>query len=153
MENISKHISYAEGTKTSQKLKNVPNKKQLSAMVNLAENVFEPLRVWAGEPIRVNSFFRSEAVNRKIGGAKNSQHCANNGSAIDISAMAKKNNADLFNYILDNLDFDQLIWEFGNDNVPAWVHVSYCTERPNRKQVLKAVKVGHITKYLPYAKK
>jgi zinc D-Ala-D-Ala carboxypeptidase len=153
MDKLTEHISYVEATKTSQKLDNTPNEKQLKAMKELALNVFEPLRIWAGEPIRVNSFFRSEAVNRKIGGAKNSQHKANDGSAIDISAMSKKNNADLFNYILKNLDFDQLIWEFGNDKIPGWVHVSYCTERKNRKQVLKAIKVGHITKYLPYAKK
>lgn len=149
MEKISKHISYAEAIRTSHKVSNIPNASQLKNMILLAEKVFEPLRVWAGGPIRVNSFFRSEELNKKIGGAKNSQHTANNGSAIDIDTLNDKSNSELFHYIMENLDFDQLIWEFGNELEPAWIHVSY-KATGNRKQVLKAIKVGGKTKYLPF---
>ena len=152
-DNISKHISYDEATKTSLNLDNTPNADQLENMKQIAEHVFEPLRIWAGEPIRVNSMFRSEAVNKAIGGARNSQHCANDGSAIDMDATGKKTNADLFNYIRENLDFDQLIWEFGDDKNPGWVHVSFCHKRKNRKQVLRAGKVGMKTKYFNYEAK
>lgn len=150
MERISKHISYKEATATKTGLDNTPNAEQLENMIQLAENVFEPLRVWVGEPIRVNSMFRSAVVNRHkdVRGSRTSQHLSNDGSAIDIDAIGKKTNADLFNYIRENLKFDQLIWEFGDDINPAWVHVSFCHKRKNRKQVLKAVKVLGKTKYL-----
>jgi hypothetical protein len=150
MDRLTKHVSFKEATRTSRKLDNTPNANQLKNMIALCENIFEPLRVWAGEPIKINSMFRSPAVNVAIGGAKNSQHTANNGSAMDIDATDKKTNADLFNYIRENLPFDQLIWEFGNDKNPDWIHVSYCTHRANRKQVLKAVKIGSVTKYLKF---
>lgn len=93
--------------------------------------------------------FRSEALNTAIGGAKGSQHCANSGSALDIDATGSKTNADLFHYIKDNLTFDQLIWEFGDDKQPAWIHVSY-KRGANRGQVLKAKKVSRKTKYIPF---
>ena len=142
MENISKHISFSEATKSNTAIKkgisNIPNESQLQNMKLIAEKVFEPLRVWAGEPIRVNSMFRSYKLNKVIGGAGSSQHCSNNGSAIDIDALGNKTNADLFNYIKDNIEYDQLIWEFGNDTNPDWVHVSY-KYKDNR---------GHIQYYL-----
>jgi len=147
MDRLSKHVSFNEATQTSRKLDNTPSADQLKNMIDLCENVFEPLRVWAGEPIKINSMFRSKAVNVAIGGAKNSQHCANDGSAVDMDATGKKTNADLFNYIRENLLFDQLIWEFGTEKNPDWVHVSFCTHRTNRKQVLKAFKIGSLTKY------
>jgi zinc D-Ala-D-Ala carboxypeptidase len=140
---ISKHISYEEATESPTGTRfgiiNDPNNVQLDNMHSVAELVFEPLRVWAAEPIRINSFFRSDALNKKVGGAKNSQHCANAGAAIDLSGTNLKKNSDLFHYIKDHLKFDQLIWEFGNDKQPQWVHVSY-NKTGNRNQVLKAVK-------------
>jgi zinc D-Ala-D-Ala carboxypeptidase len=153
MQQISKHISWKEGTSSPSAIKlgivNIPNAVQLTNMKLLAENIFEPLRQWANEPIKVNSFFRSEALNREIGGARNSQHMALDGSAIDIDATGSKTNADLFNYIRKNLKFDQLIWEFGNDKQPNWIHVSFRVGN-NRGQVLKAVKVADKTKYLNF---
>lgn len=153
MANISKHISYEEATESTTGTRfgivNDPNNVQLDNMHAVAELVFEPLRVWAGEPIRINSFFRSAALNKKVGGAKNSQHCANAGAAIDLSTTGKKKNSDLFHYIKDHLKFDQLIWEFGNDNQPQWVHVSY-NKAGNRNQVLKAVKNAGKTSYIPF---
>lgn len=150
---LSKHVTYKEATSTSHAVDNTPTAEQLDRMIALCENVFEPLRIWANEPIKVNSMFRSAKVNKLIGGAKNSQHCANDGSAVDIDATGKKTNADLFHYILENLPFDQLIWEFGNDTNPDWVHVSFCKDRPNRKQVLQAYKGAGQTKYKQYVKR
>ena len=153
MQQISNHISWSEATSsptaTREGIVNIPNSAQLINMKLLAENVFEPLREWAGAPIKVNSFFRSDALNREIGGARNSQHCSNDGSAIDIDATGSKTNADLFHHIRKNLKFDQLIWEFGTDEEPNWVHVSFRIGN-NRKQVLKAVKIAGKTKYLPF---
>lgn len=143
MNKISEHITYREATITSVHLPNVPNYEQKCAMIQLAERVFEPLRLFINEPIYINSFFRSQAVNSAVGGAFNSQHTR--GEAVDI--RCKGRNAEMFNYIRENLPFDQLIWEFGNDKEPAWVHVSYSIAS-NRRQVLKATKVNGKTKYI-----
>lgn len=148
MKNISKNISYSEATHSNtainREIKNEPDSKQLASMVLLAEKVFQPLREHFGKPIQVTSFFRSIALNRAIGGASNSQHLALNGAAIDI-----KIDKEMFLWIKDNLDFDQLIYEFGTDEHPQWVHVSYKAEN-NRKQVLKAIKEKGRTKYVDY---
>lgn len=153
MDNISTHISYKEATESTTgtrfSIKNTPSQYQLDNMILLADKVFEPLREWASESIRVNSFFRSFALNKKVGGSKTSQHCADDGAAIDLSATGKKTNANLFNYIKDNLDFDQLIWEFGDSKNPQWVHVSY-RKTGNRGQVLKATKSKTKTVYSTY---
>lgn len=149
MKKISKHISYAEATRTSVKIDNTPNEQQLKNMIRLAEKVFEPLRKWAGEPIRVNSFFRSVGVNAGVGGSRTSQHVALNGSAIDIDAMGEKTNSELFYYILENLEFDQLIWEYGNELNPDWVHVSL-KKSGNRNQALKVIRIDGRSKYLPF---
>ena len=108
-------------------------------MVLLAEKVFEPLRVWVGGPIKINSFFRCPQLNKAIGGSTKSQHC--HGQAIDIDdTYGKVANSKMYNYIKKNLDFDQMIWEFGDDDNPAWVHVSYVSEDENRRRCLKAFK-------------
>ena len=140
---ISKHITYAEAihsnTAKRKNIDNTPNETQVEAMKLLAEKVFEPLREWVGGPIKVNSFFRSEALNESIGGSATSQHCK--GQAIDIDDVyGRKSNAEMYNWIKDNLDFDQMIWEFGTDMQPNWVHVSYVSEENNRNRCLKAYK-------------
>ena len=140
---ISKHISYKEGTNSVTAIRrgidNTPNDKQLDNMVLLAEKVFEPLRVWVGGPIKINSFFRCPQLNKAIGGSTKSQHC--HGQAIDIDdTYGKVANSEMYNYIKNNLDFDQMIWEFGDDDNPAWVHVSYVSEDENRRRCLKAFK-------------
>lgn len=133
MNNISQHITYSESTRTSAKIDNTPNAQQLEAMRLIAENVFEPLRAMIGVPIYITSFFRSENVNAIIGGSKSSQHCK--GEAMDIKIPGR--NKELFEAIRDHLPFDQLIYEFGTDQEPAWVHVSYKVTG-NRKEVLRA---------------
>jgi len=133
MEQISKHISYKEATQsptaTQRGIKNDPNVEELNSMQEVAELVFEPLREWYGKPIKINSFFRCEALNKAVGGAKTSQHRF--GKAIDIDAGSVAENKKLFDWIKSNVAFDQLIWEKGG----AWVHVSY-NRGKNRLQIL-----------------
>ena len=151
--NISEHITYAEATVSNKAkqlgISNTPNERELKAMKLLAEAVFEPLRKWYGKPIQITSFFRSAKINKAIGGVQRgntvSQHAR--GEAVDIDTTS--DNRKLFDYCKDNLPFDQLIWENGDDNVPGWIHVSY-TETRNRKQVLRAVRKNGKTIYLPY---
>jgi hypothetical protein len=119
---------------------NTPTQEQLDRIIILAEKVFDPLREWVNGPIIINSGFRSGKLNRAIGGSGTSQHCANNGAAFDIDdTFGNATNAEMFNYIKDNLVFDQLIWEFGDNENPNWVHVSY-KEGDNRMQILRAKK-------------
>ena len=142
MKRISKHISYKEATNSNYakkyKIANKPNEEHIENMELLAEKVFEPLREWVGCPIRVNSMFRSEKLNSALKGSKTSSHMK--GQAMDITSMGGKTNLEMFNFIKDNLDFDQLIWEFGSE--PKWLHVSYNNEKDNRKQVLVTKKRG-----------
>ena len=147
---ISEHISYKEGvysrTALRRGIKNNPNAEQMENMITIAEEVFEPLRIWVGGPIKINSFFRSPELNKAIGGSGKSQHC--HGQAIDIDdTFGKMSNAEMYEFIKENLDFDQIIWEFGDDNNPNWVHVSYVSAEENRKRCLKAYKEKGKTKY------
>ena len=148
---ISAHVSYKEGVRSRtadrRGLDNTPNESQLKCMKEIAEGLFEPLREWVGGPIKINSFFRGEPVNTAIGGSKYSQHMK--GQAMDIDdTFGHKTNAEMYHYIKDNLDFDQLIWEFGDDENPNWIHVSYVTHRENRKKLTIAKKVNGKTKYI-----
>ena len=147
---ISNHISYKEGvystTATRRGIDNVPNDEQLANMELIAEKVFEPLREWVDGPIKVNSFFRSVDLNKAIGGSSKSQHCK--GQAIDIDdTFGVVANSDMYNYIKNNLDFDQLIWEFGDDDNPNWVHVSYVSKEDNRRRCLRAKRKNGKTTY------
>ena len=146
MKRISKHISYKEAVGSNYAkqygIKNKPNDEQVENMKLLAKEVFEPLREWVGCPIRVNSMFRSLELNTALKGSKTSSHMK--GEAMDITRMACgkencKSNLEMFHWIKDNLEFDQLIWEFGKE--PKWLHVSYNKDK-NRKQVLVTKKRG-----------
>ena len=148
---ISKHISYKEGvhsiTAIRKGIDNEPNEEQLANMKLVANNVFEPLRVFINGPIKVNSFFRSPDLNKAIGGSTKSQHCK--GQAIDIDdTYGKATNAEMYWWIKENLDFDQMIWEFGNNDNPDWVHVSYVSPDKNRNRCLKAYRDNGKTKYM-----
>jgi len=150
MEKISNHISYKEAIKSNTAtrlgINNIPNDYQITNMVGVAVNVFEPLREYVGGPIKINSFFRCEDLNRAIGGSARSQHCE--GRAIDLDdTFGHKTNAEMFHYIKENLNFDQLIWEFGNDKNPDWVHVSYVSKEENRGRVLQAKIINGKTTY------
>ena len=150
MKNISKHVSYKEGTRsrtaTRLGLDNSPEPQHLKCMMEIARDVFEPLREWVGGPIKINSMYRGKALNTAIGGSTRSQHMK--GQAMDIDdTFGHKTNAEMYHYIKDNLDFDQLIWEFGDDENPNWIHVSYVTHRPNRKKLTVALKRNGKTVY------
>ena len=143
MKNISEHITYKEGvysiTALRLGLNNDPTKAHLSNMELLAEKVFEPLRKHVNGPIKINSFYRGPELNKAIGGSSKSQHC--NGQAMDIDdTYGYMSNADMYKYIKNNLSFDQMIWEFGTDQNPDWVHVSYVNEEANRNRCLLAYK-------------
>ena len=141
---LSDHLTRAEfehsETAINRGISNSMTDTHLKNAINLAVNIFEPIRVFRGKPIKINSGYRSSALNRAIGGSKTSQHCT--GEAVDLPLTARE-----FHFIKDNIVFDQLIWEFGNDNEPKWVHVSLSGNGKNRKQVLRAKKVGKVTVY------
>ena len=149
-EKISAHITYVEATHSQTAVKyrmeNIPNAEQLVAMRLIAEKIFEPMRNHFKIPIAVTSFFRTKQVNTLVGGALNSQHTK--GEAMDINAavLGGATNAEIFYFIKNNLLFDQLIWEFGDDQNPDWVHVSY-KHTGNKRQILKSKKNGHNTNY------
>ena len=147
---ISKHISYKEGAYSNTAIRrgidNNPDSTQLQNMKLIAEKVFEPLREHVGKPIKINSFFRCPELNKAIGGSSKSQHC--HGQAMDIDdTYGNMSNSDMYDWIKENLDFDQMIWEFGSDENPAWVHVSYISPGLNRNRCLKAYKKDGKTKY------
>lgn len=152
---LSEHLSLAEvirsETAKRKGISNMPTEAHLENFKLLAEKVFEPTRNHFGNPIHISSGYRSEALNKAIGGSKTSQHCS--GEAIDIDMDGSAHgitNKMVFDYIKENLDFDQLIWEFGNDSNPDWVHVSYESTGKQRKQILRAIKKSGKTVYIPY---
>ena len=140
---LSKHVSYKEGvysiTALRLGLKNDPSKEHLENMKLISEKVFEPLRTYVGSPIKINSFYRGPELNKAIGGSRKSQHC--HGQAMDIDdTFGVMSNSTMFNWIQDYCDVDQLIWEFGDENNPDWVHVSYVNPGENRNRCLRAKK-------------
>jgi hypothetical protein len=143
--NLSKHVTLAEfensPTATTHGINNKMSLSQIESAKLLCEKVFEPLRIHLNTPIKINSGYRSAQLNKMIKGSSTSQHCK--AEALDLHIGAKG-----FNFIKDKLEFDQLIWEFGNDENPQWVHVSYSSK--NRKQVLKATKKNGKTIYSIY---
>jgi zinc D-Ala-D-Ala carboxypeptidase len=152
---LSEHLSLAEVTRSEtakrRGISNMPTEAHLANFKLLAEKVFEPIRKHFGKPIHISSGYRSEALNKAVKGSKSSQHCK--GEAIDIDMDGNSNgitNKMIFDYVKDNLSFDQMIWEFGTDLNPDWVHVSYSASGKQRKQILKAIKKGTSTVYIPY---
>lgn len=149
--NISKNVTYAEATRsqTAKRLgiDNTPSEAIIETMKLTAEKVFQPLREKLG-PIRISSFYRSPDLNRAIGGSRSSQHMK--GEAIDCSGI-NVTNKELFNTACDLEEFDQLIWEFGTLDEPDWIHISY-SKTHNRKQILRASKIGKRTVYVPFKK-
>ena len=130
---ISKHISYEEATQSPTALRNgitnEPTPEILNNMQRVANACFEPLRVWYGKALKINSFYRSTLLNEKVGGSKTSQHVK--GEAIDISAGSKEENKKLFDWCKANLKFDQLINEYNY----SWIHISFSING-NRNQTL-----------------
>jgi len=153
---LSEHLELSEVIRSESAkrhgIKNLPTEEHIANLKKLAENIFEPIRMNFRQPIRISSGYRSQALNAAIGGATNSQHSL--GEAIDIDMEGTFiSNKEIFNFIKERLNFDQLIYEFGNNSEPDWVHVSYKGNGQQRKQVLKAIKENGKTKYIPYADK
>lgn len=146
---LSKNLSLNEmlrsETAKRKGIENLPNENHIENMRLLAENVFQPIRACFRSPIYISSGFRSEKLNIAIGGSETSQHCEGEAMDIDNDYTSVKN-VDIFNFIRNNLDFDQLIWEYGDDKNPAWVHVSY-KKTGNRREVLRVEKKNGKTKY------
>lgn len=151
---LSKNLSLSEVTKsnTAKRLgiDNTPSQEVIENLKQTAEKIFQPIREYFDCPIHVSSGYRSPELNRAIGGSRTSEHCL--GFALDLDQDGMDSpitNADIFNYAHQYLKFNQLIWEFGDDENPGWVHISY-QEGKNRNQVLRAVKIDGRTTYLPF---
>jgi hypothetical protein len=148
---ITKNLTLQElidsNTAKAKGIDNSPTNEHLRNLIEIANNIFQPLRDGIGKPIKISSGYRSEKLNKAVGGSKTSQH--NKGQALDLVATTGFTNKDIFDYIKKHLEFDQMIWEFGTDNNPDWVHVSY-NKGKNRKQVLKAIKKDGKTLYINY---
>jgi zinc D-Ala-D-Ala carboxypeptidase len=150
---LSEHFELAEFIRSSTAkragISNMPTDAHLENIKLLCEKVLEPIRVYFARPIILSSGYRSAALNRAVGGSSSSQHCSGEAADIDMEGT-NITNAQIFNHIKDNLEFDQLIWEFGTTSNPDWVHVSYESNGRQRKQILRAVKKNGATSYLPY---
>jgi zinc D-Ala-D-Ala carboxypeptidase len=151
---LSKYVSLAEVTRSDtakrRGIDNSPTPEHLENLKVICEEVFDKVREYFGVPLFISSGYRSAALNKAIKGSKSSDHC--NGRALDLDQDGHGNgvtNMDVFKFIKDNLEFDQLIYEFGTDKNPDWVHVGY-RKGANRKQILRAIKEGGKTKYVPY---
>lgn len=118
-----KYFSFKEmiksNTAKAKGLDNTPTWDEIDNLKKLIETILDPLREWYGKPIIVNSAFRSEAVNKAVGGVKTSFH--RYGQAADITANSRTNNKKLFDYIKDNLPFTEMGWEKDG----TWIHVAW----------------------------
>ncbi len=138
---ISQHITLGEAIKSQTAVRyglpNKPGPAELQNMKLVAEKCFEPLRAHFGRPIGISSFYRSKQINELVGGSKTSQHMT--GQAIDIDAdlFGGITNRQIYYWLLNNVDFDQIIWEYGDDKNPAWVHISYVSPEKNRRQAFR----------------
>ena len=152
--NLSKNLELFEMTRSEtakrKGVSNEPTPEHIENMIVLANKIFQPIRDHFGVPIYISSGYRSAALNKKIGGAKNSYHIY--GMAFDLDQDGKNNgvsNKQIFDFIKDNLIFTELIWEYGNDQNPDWVHVAYDSKKLN-KEILKAKRTTFGTKYIKY---
>lgn len=136
---LSQHFTLEEMIKSqtaSRKgIDNTPTPEVIENLKLLCEHVLEYIRVRFGKPITVNSGYRGPKLNKAIGGAKNSQHMTGQAADIEIVGI---DNKTLFNWIRDNMEFDQLILEYYKEGIPdsGWVHVSW-NSAGNRKQTLQ----------------
>ena len=146
---LSEHLSLIEVTRSDYAkrngINNMPNPEHTENLIELANHIFEPIRKHFNKPIHVSSGYRCKQLNTAIGGAKNSQHTV--GQAIDIDQGDRKENMEIFDFIKNNLEFDQLILEYPVGGLPDWVHVSYDTNGKQRKEILIATKENGKTKY------
>lgn len=157
---LSEHLSLKEVTYSTTAIKhginNKPNIGQIMVLKEMAAKVFEPCREFVGGPLKVTSGFRGQELNKRIGGSLTSDHTISDHSTaaldLDCDVFGGKTNAELFHYIKNKLSFKQLIWEFGDNDNPNWVHVSYSTNPHfNKREVLIASREGGRTVYEYYS--
>jgi hypothetical protein len=153
---VGKYLSLQECVKSETAIRkhidNTPANNEVSAMIKVCAYVYDDLCEYFNCKIPVTSFYRSIELNKIIGGSKTSQHCK--GEAIDLDCdtlTSGLSNQIIFNYIKNNLIFDQLIWEFGNDGHPDWVHCSVALEGQQRMQVLRGYKINNKTTYIVWS--
>lgn len=148
---LSENLTLSEAIKSQTAIRlgidNSPKREHLKALRALAVNIFQPVRDHFGVPIAVTSGYRSEALNKAIGGSATSQHSKGEALDLDADVFGGTENQYIFHYIHQHLEFDQLIWEFGTDENPAWVHVSFKADGTNRMEALTATKQGGRTVY------
>jgi hypothetical protein len=148
--NLTANFSLAEMVKSDTALRhdmdNTPGEAEIANLKTLCEKVLQPVRDHFQTGVKVNSGFRHPEVNAKVGGSKTSDHCKGQAADIEIPGVA---NADLAVWIMDNLDYTQLILEFYTPGVPdsGWVHVSYDSANL-KKENLTATKQNGKTVYL-----
>ena len=149
--NLTANFSLHELTKSETALRmgfdNTPGETEIASLKLLAEKVLQPVRDHFAKGVKVNSAYRSPESNAAVKGSKTSDHCLGRAADIEIPGVP---NAELAQWIMDNLEYTQLILEFYTPGIPdsGWVHVSY---DPNnlKKQELTATKVAGKTTYLP----
>jgi len=150
MTKISEHLSLKEVTKSNTAtrlgISNKPTSEHLENLKLIAENIFEPIREHFKKPIGISSGYRSQRLNKAVKGSAISDHCKGKALDIDADIFGGLTNKEIFDYIKDNLEFKQLIWEYGNEENPNWVHVSFDPNN-NKKQILKTLKGGGYANY------
>jgi zinc D-Ala-D-Ala carboxypeptidase len=149
---LSNNLTLAEVVKSNTAIRrgidNTPTDAHIENLKYVAEKVFQPLREHFGVPIYISSGYRSKALNEAIGGSKTSFH--SHGMALDLDQDGRNrgvSNADVFYYIKNNLPFSELIWEFGTEDNPNWVHVAIAKGREDEKNAKIAYRVDGKTKY------
>jgi hypothetical protein len=148
---LTTNFSLHELTKSETALRmgfdNTPGEAETEALRLLCEKVLQPVRDHYGKGVKVNSGYRSPESNAAVGGSKTSDHCKGMAADIEIPGVA---NAELAQWIMDNLDYTQLILEFYTPGIPdsGWVHISFDPSNL-KKQELTATKVAGKTQYLP----
>lgn len=150
---LSKNLTLKEVTKsiTAERLgvKNTPDKEDIANLIDIATHVFQPLRDHFDVPIAVSSGYRCKELNKAVGGSRTSEHMVGRALDLDADTYGGVTNKEIFEFIKKNLEFNQLIWEFGDDENPEWVHVSY-HKGNNKKRVLRAIRDGKTTVYKLY---
>jgi len=149
---LSKNLSLSEVTYSQTALRrdidNTPTEEHIENLKYVAEKIFQPIREHFGVPIYVSSGYRGEELNTAIGGSKTSFHRF--GMALDLDQDGRNkgvSNCDVFHYIKDNLPFTELIWEFGDEYEPNWVHVAIAPGREEEKKTKIAQRINGKTQY------
>lgn len=142
---LSKNFTLEELTESATAnrlyIENTPTEQEIKNLKLLCENILQKVRRYIAAPVVITSGFRNNDLNAAIGGATLSQHKL--GEAVDFKCNYLK---DIFHFIKDTLDFDQIIYEYGDADAPRWIHVSY-KKTGNRRQALMAYKKGYKTVY------